>query len=161
MRAAGSGVPETGETQETVRVTLGVDTPDAHADVHVGVALDQAGRRLGERTVPTTNAGNAALVAWASRFGAVARVGIEGTGSYGAGLARWLRAHGVAVVEVERPRRRDRQGRRRQGKSDPIDAEAPRRRRGRRRRARRSGSPRRATDRWKGSAPCGWRAGPP
>ena len=124
MQAAGNdhlGSRGTRETQERVRVTLGVDT---HADVHVGVALDQAGRRLGERTVPTTPEGYAALAAWASRLGALGQVGIEGTGSYGAGLARWLHARGVAVVEVERPRRRDRQGRRRVGKSDPIDAEA-------------------------------------
>ena len=112
---------DTVETHEPVRVTLGVDT---HADVHVGVALDRTGRRLGERTVPTTRAGYAALAAWARRFGVLERVGIEGTGSYGAGLARWLRACGVAVVEVERPRRRDRQARLRLGKSDPIDAEA-------------------------------------
>jgi hypothetical protein len=60
---------DTWETQEPVpvRVTLGVDTPDAHADVHVGVALDRAGRRLGERSVPTTRAGYASLAAWARR----------------------------------------------------------------------------------------------
>ena len=101
-----------------VRVTVGVDT---HADVHVGVALDQLGRRLGECSVPTTSAGYAQLVAWARGFGTLAQVGIEGTGSYGAGLARWLRAHRVSVLEVERPAR---QVRRRRGKSDPVDAEA-------------------------------------
>jgi transposase len=98
-------------------VTLGVDT---HADVHVGVALDHLGRRLGSRAVPTTPAGYAELVAWARPFGTLERVGIEGTGSYGAGLARWLRERGVPVVEVERPTRRTR----RRGKSDPGDAEA-------------------------------------
>ncbi|MDQ6670230.1 MAG: transposase, partial [Chloroflexota bacterium] len=69
----------------------------------------------------TTPAGYAALVRWAEQFGTLVRVGIEGTGSYGAGLARWLRARGHVVVEVERPKR---QTRRRNGKSDPIDAEA-------------------------------------
>jgi transposase len=104
-----------------VRVTVGVDT---HADLHVGVALDQVGRRLGTRAIPTTPAGFAELVAWASGFGVLERIGIEGTGSYGAGLARWLRARGLAVVEVERPDRHGRQARRRRGKSDPLDAEA-------------------------------------
>ena len=104
-----------------VRVTVGVDT---HADLHVGVALDQVGRRLGTRAIPTTPAGFAELVAWARGFGVLERIGIEGTGSYGAGLARWLRARGLAVVEVERPDRHGRQARRRHGKSDPLDAEA-------------------------------------
>jgi transposase len=104
-----------------VRVTVGIDT---HADLHVGVALDQFGRRLGVRAVPTTPAGFAELVAWASGFGGLERFGIEGTGSYGAGLTRWLRARGLTVVEVERPHRHGRQTRRRRGKSDPIDAEA-------------------------------------
>ena len=104
-----------------VRVTVGVDT---HIDQHVGVALDQFGRRLGARSVPTTPAGFTELVAWSSGFGAIERFGIEGTGSYGAGLARWLRGRGLTVVEVERPDRHSRQARRRRGKSDPLDAEA-------------------------------------
>jgi transposase len=104
-----------------VRVTVGVDT---HTDQHVGVALDQFGRRLGTRNVPTTPAGFAALLAWARDFGVIEQIGIEGTGSYGAGLTRWLRARGLAVIEVERPHRHDRQARRRRGKSDPLEAEA-------------------------------------
>jgi transposase len=100
------------------RVTVGVDT---HADQHVGAALDQLGRVLGTQAVPSTAAGHAALLAWAGRFGAVERVGIEGTGSDGAGLSRWLRARGVDVIEVERPKRPAHRGR---GTSDPIDAEA-------------------------------------
>lgn len=106
---------------EEARITVGVDT---HADLHVGVALDQFGRRLGTRSVPTTPAGFAELVTWASGLGVLERCGIEGTGSYGAGLARWLRGRGLTVVEVERPDRRSRQARRRRGKSDPLDAEA-------------------------------------
>ena len=101
-----------------VRVTLGVDT---HADVHVVVALDQFGRRLGACTVTTTQAGSRKLLAWASRFGPIEQVGCEGTSSWGLGLARFLRAHGLLVIEVNRP---SRQTRRRRGKSDPIDAEA-------------------------------------
>jgi transposase len=106
---------------DEVRVTVGVDT---HRDQHVGVALDQFGRRLGARGVPTTPAGFAELVAWARTFGTLERLGVEGTGSYGAGLTRWLRARGLPVIEVERPHRQDRQARRRRGKSDPLDAEA-------------------------------------
>ena len=113
---------DSGDAQDgEVRVTVGVDT---HTDQHVGVALDQFGRRLGTRSVPTTPAGFAVLLAWAREFGVIERIGIEGTGSYGAGLTRWLRARGLAVVEVERPHRHDRQARRRRGKSDPLDAEA-------------------------------------
>lgn len=101
-----------------VRVTLGVDT---YADVHVGVALDDLGRRVGTHTIPTTPAGYAELVAWVGSFGTLERIGLEGTGSYGAGLARWRRERGFTVLEVERP---NRQTRRRRGKSDPLDAEA-------------------------------------
>ena len=108
----------TGIDSQDVHVTVGVDT---HADVHVAAALDQLGRLLGTHSAATTPAGYASLVGWAEQFGTLVRVGIEGTGSYGAGLARWLRARGHAVVEVERPKR---QTRRRNGKSDPIDAEA-------------------------------------
>jgi transposase len=114
---SGSGDVQDGD----IRVTMGVDT---HADLHVGVALDQFGRCLGARSVATTTAGFAELVVWASAFGAIEQIGIEGTGSYGAGLARWLRDRDLTVVEVERPHRHGRQVRRRRGKSDPLDAEA-------------------------------------
>jgi len=106
------------QTPAERRITVGVDT---HADLHVAAALDHLGRLLGTEAFPTTAAGYAALLRWAGRFGAVERLGVEGTGSYGAGLARWLRARGLAVVEVERPKR---PARRRRGKSDPLDAEA-------------------------------------
>jgi transposase len=97
-------------------VTLGVDT---HADTHVAAALDQLGRHLGTITVASTTRGFGELIDWASAFGIVDRVGVEGTGCWGAGLARWLRQEGFVVVEVDRPNRRIR---RRQGKSDTIDA---------------------------------------
>jgi transposase len=71
--------------------------------------------------VPASTRGYVALVTWAERFGAVERIGVEGTGTYGAGLARFARADGLPVVEVNRP---DRSLRRRRGKSDPIDAQA-------------------------------------
>src|SRR5438270_13164259 len=90
------------------RVTVGVDT---HRDLHVAVALNQHGGWLGSRAFPTTPSGFAALMTWASRYGTLGSIGIEGAGSYGAALARWLRARGLPVVEIERPERRDRQGR--------------------------------------------------
>jgi transposase len=101
-------------------VTVGVDT---HVDQHVAVALDAQGHCLGTQSLPATTQGFAQLLSWVNAFGQVSQFGIEGTGSYGAGLARWLRARGWEVREVERPARRDAQGRRRRGKSDPTDAE--------------------------------------
>jgi transposase len=110
--------PQRTHTNEEMLVILGVDT---HADVHVTVALDGFGRRLGHKSVLTTEAGYAALVAWAEEFGTLERAGVEGSGSFGVGLARFLRARGVEVVEVDRP---NRQHRRRFGKHDTADAEA-------------------------------------
>jgi len=101
---------------ETRAVTGGVDT---HADMHVAAALDPIGGLLGVEEFPATAAGYARLLGWLGGFGTVAQVGIEGTGSYGAGLARHVAAAGIRVVEVDRS---DRQDRRRQGKSDPLDA---------------------------------------
>jgi transposase len=107
------------EGSDTVAgVVLGVDT---HLDLHVAVALDQLGRHLGELTVPTTAKGYQNLLCWAESFGPVRCAGVEGTGSYGAGLARHLRSAGIAVFEVERPKRRRL---RRNGKSDSRDAQA-------------------------------------
>jgi transposase len=100
------------------RVTVGVDT---HKDTHVAAARDQLGRRLGTTQVPTSSAGYAQLLSWAHALGEVVAWGVEGTGSYGAGLARFLAAQGQRVVEVNRP---DRQARRRRGKSDAVDADA-------------------------------------
>jgi transposase len=97
-------------------ITGGVDT---HADMHVAAALDPIGGLLGVREFPATAAGYGSLLSWLRSFGTLAVAGVEGTGSYGAGLARHLAAAGVRVVEVDRP---DRQDRARQGKSDPLDA---------------------------------------
>jgi transposase len=94
---------------------------DTHLDFHVAVVLDHLGRRLGESKAPTILKGYRKLLSWAEGFGPVGCAGVEGTGSYGAGLARHLKAAGIAVVEVERPKRRHL---RRNGKSDPKDAEA-------------------------------------
>jgi transposase len=102
---------------DSAGITLGVDT---HKDFHVAVALDGLGRRLGTLSIPTTPAGYEKLAEWANGFGPLQGVGIEGTGSFGAGLTRFLRAEGTRVFEVDRPKRRDQY---RSGKSDPIDAE--------------------------------------
>lgn len=101
-----------------IQVFGGVDT---HQDSHTAAALDAAGARLGSRQFPATAAGYTALLAWLTSLGVLVRVGVEGTSSYGTGLATVLRAAGVCVIEVDRP---DRSTRRRSGKSDPIDAEA-------------------------------------
>jgi transposase len=101
-----------------IAVTVGVDT---HLDTHVAAVIDQAGRLLDTQAFAASTRGYVALVTWAERFGPVERIGVEGTGTYGAGLARFVRAYGLQVVEVNRP---DRSTRRRHGKSDPIDAQA-------------------------------------
>src|SRR5438876_207820 len=97
-------------------VTGGVDT---HADVHVAAAVDGNGGVLGVESFATAPTGFRELHGWLSAFGPVDRVGVEGTGAYGAGLARHLRGQGLVVIEVDRP---NRQERRRNGKSDELDA---------------------------------------
>ena len=97
-------------------VTGGVDT---HAGVHVAAVIDQVGRVLGTESFPADEPGYARLLGWLAGHGPLARAGVEGTGSYGAGLACYLAAQRVTVLEVPRP---DRARRRRHGKSDPVDA---------------------------------------
>jgi transposase len=99
-------------------IVVGVDT---HKDVHVAVAVDGLGRRLAEVSVATSSTGLAQLRRWAEQLAGERVWAVEGTGSYGAGLARHLQAAGETVREVSRP---DRRLRRDRGKSDPIDAEA-------------------------------------
>ena len=101
-----------------VRVTGGVDT---HADVHVAAAIDHNGGLLGVESFTADSAGYENLLGWLVGFGAVIRIGVEGTGSWGVGLARFLTHTDVEVVEVDRP---NRQVRRKKGKSDPTDAVA-------------------------------------
>jgi transposase len=105
-------------TEITGVVTGGVD---AHADSHEAAALDEQGRLLGGRAFPATAAGYEELLAWLEGFGEVGLVGVESTGAYAAGLARFLCSRGVRLVEVNRPHAHTR---RRRGKSDPVDAEA-------------------------------------
>jgi transposase len=106
------------ETAVPAEIIVGVDT---HKHVHAAVAIDTLGARLGATTIPVGAEGYRDLEAWARSFGAVRAFGVEGTGSYGAGLSRFLRERGHAVLEVDRP---SRQLRHRKGKSDPLDAEA-------------------------------------
>jgi transposase len=106
----------TPENTAIIEVTGGVDT---HQDTHTAAVIDLVGRVLGTQQFPATVPGYIALLAWMRGFARLQRVGVEGTGAYGAGLARRLRDEGVEVIEVDRP---DRKTRRFQGKSDPIDA---------------------------------------
>jgi transposase len=109
-------MPSIAPEEAGIQIAGGVDT---HQDTHTAAVIDLIGRVLGSRQFPTTAAGYTALLAWMHSFGRLMRVGVEGTGAYGAGLARRLRDEGVEVIEVDRP---DRKTRRFQGKSDPIDA---------------------------------------
>jgi transposase len=94
----------------------GVDT---HLDQHVAAVVDRVGGLLGVERFAVTPAGYRQLVAWMRAFGPVDRVGVEGTGSYGAGLTRHLRRAGIAVLEVTRANRQERH---RHGKDDDLDA---------------------------------------
>jgi transposase len=84
------------------QITGGVDT---HLEVHVAAALDERGGLLGTASFPTTPVGYHELVEWFASLGTVVLIGVEGTGSYGAGLTRSLQELGIAVVEIDRPNR--------------------------------------------------------
>ena len=99
-------------------IIVGVDT---HKHTHAAVAINTLGARLGAMTIPVSTTGYRDLEAWARSFGPIRAFGIEGTGSYGAGLLRSLQANGHPVFEVNRP---NRQLRHQHGKSDPLDAES-------------------------------------
>ncbi|QTT78091.1 IS110 family transposase [Streptomyces mobaraensis NBRC 13819 = DSM 40847] len=97
---------------------MGVDT---HGEAHVAAVVCPLGQVLGTKSFPATAVGYRQLLAWARKLGTVRRAGVEGTGTFGAGLSRYLLAQHVAVFEVNRP---DRSARRLLGKSDPLDAQA-------------------------------------
>ena len=101
-----------------VKIIIGVDT---HKDIHVTVAINGIGARRGTLSIPVSPKGYQNLETWARAFGMIHAFGIEGTGSFGAGLTRFLQAKGHTVVEVNRP---NRQLRHQNGKSDPLDAES-------------------------------------
>ncbi|MCA2230322.1 IS110 family transposase [Nonomuraea aurantiaca] len=129
------------------RITGGVDT---HKDTHHAAVVLMNGRRLADAEFPATTAGHADLVQWMRLFGRLSAVGVEGTGSYGAGLARHLLGEKVQVIEVNRP---DRRQRRTKGKSDrsmPTPQPMPCCRDGPPR------SPRPVTASWSRSGPCIW-----
>ena len=102
---------------EARKMIVGVDT---HTHVHVAVAIDSWGIRLRDHAFVVNSGGYQALITWAETHGRIDAFGIEGTGSYGAGLARAVRRAGHRVVEVNRG---DRRTRRAAGKSDTLDAE--------------------------------------
>ena len=105
------------DDQNASEVLLGVDT---HKDFHVAAVITALGVLLGTKTFPATAAGYRALLTWVGTFGTLRRAGLEGTGSYGAALARHLRAAGVEVIEVNQVR---------QGHSPPAGQDRhPRRR---------------------------------
>jgi transposase len=107
----------TDNDHETQRVIGGIDT---HKDIHVAAVLDELGRLIDTRAFATTSCGYRQLHRWLCEHGEVLAIGVEGTGSWGAGISRFLRARGLNVIEVNRP---NRQTRRRKGKSDTVDAE--------------------------------------
>ena len=105
------------QRSRAAEVVTGVDT---HKDQHVAVAINGRGVRLGENHVPASTRGNEQLERWSRSLGAIHAFGIEGTGSYGAGVARFMVSQDYTEIEVNRP---DRSARYRKGKSDPTDAE--------------------------------------
>jgi transposase len=105
-------------TETIIEVVGGVDT---HGDTHHAAVIDTIGRGLGSREFAATGQGYVELFEWMRGFGHLELVGVEGTGTYGVGLCRYLKGEQVRVVEIERPNRR---ARRQHGKSDSIDAEA-------------------------------------
>jgi transposase len=109
----------TSMARPTTRVVIGgVDT---HGQTHHAAVIDEVGRQLGDREFPASPAGYRALADWCGEYGTLTTIGVEGTGTYGAALVRYLRPVGLAVIEVDRP---DRRSRRAHGKSDPLDAYA-------------------------------------
>ena len=98
-------------------IIIGVDT---HKSIHVAVAINEQGVRLAAISIPANSKGYMELDNWSRSLGSVQTFGIEGTGSYGSGLSRYLMSLGLNVVEVTRP---NRQLRYQQGKNDSLDAE--------------------------------------
>ncbi len=106
-----------GQGGNAIQVVIGVDTRE---EKHVAVAIDRRGARLGELHAVATTHGYAKLERWSRKLGEIQAFGIEGTGSYGAGITRYMTRRGYRVIAVNRP---DRSTRYWKGKSDPIDAE--------------------------------------
>ena len=101
----------------TRRIVGGVDT---HKDLHVAAVVDEQDRVIETRSFATTRQGYRQMLAWMRAFGDLQHIGVESTGSYGAGLLRFMQQAGIAVLEVTTP---DKQDRRRRGKNDDLDAQ--------------------------------------
>ena len=134
---------------ETI-VTAGVDT---HTDVHVPAVLDQAGRLLGTKAFPATTSGYAQLATWTETFGRVDKIGMEGTGSFGAGLLCFLTGYGLTVVKVDRPDPQTGAATASLTRSTPSPPPAPSSP------AAPPGYPRPGMRRWRRSGCCAWPAG--
>jgi transposase len=106
------------DTAPDADVITGVDT---HKSTHAAVAISALGARLGSLSIPASSRGYQALLDWARSLGSICAFGVEGTGSYGAGLSRFLSEHGHPVLEVNRP---NRQLRHHRGRDDMVDAES-------------------------------------
>lgn len=104
-------------SKKTIRIVGGVDT---HKDLHVAAVVDEEDQVLGTHCFAATRQGYRQMLSWMRSFGDLARVGVESTGTYGAGLLRHLQAADVEVLEVTAP---DKQDRRRRGKDDDLDAQ--------------------------------------
>ena len=106
-----------GKERSAGRIVGGVDT---HKDLHVAAVVDELDRVLASRCFATTRHGYKQMVAWMGAFGSLQRVGIEATGTYGAGLLRYMQKAGIEVLEVTTP---DKHDRRKRGKNDDLDAQ--------------------------------------
>jgi len=108
---------EVGQEMAVSRIVGGVDT---HKDLHVAAVVDEFGRVLAGQSFATTRHGYKQMLTWMRSFGSLQRIGIEATGTYGAGLLRYMQSAGVEVLEVTAP---DRHDRRQRGKNDDLDAQ--------------------------------------
>jgi transposase len=106
-----------GKERSAGRIVGGVDT---HKDLHVAAVVDELDRVLASQCFATTRDGYKQMLAWMGAFGSLQRVGIEATGTYGAGLLRYMQKAGIEVLEVTTP---DKHDRRKRGKNDDLDAQ--------------------------------------
>jgi transposase len=95
------------EVVETGTGSFVVGGVDTHKDLHVAAVVDQHDQVLGSQSLATTRHGYKQMLAWMRSFGTLRRVGVEATGTYGAGLLRYLQRAGVEVLEVTTPDRGD------------------------------------------------------
>ena len=108
------------EAEQEVAVRCVIGGVDTHKDLHVAAVVDERDRVLGSQCFATTRQGYKQMLAWMRSFGQLQRIGIESTGTYGAGLLRYMQNAGVEVLEVTTP---DKHDRRRRGKDDDLDAQ--------------------------------------